>query len=681
VISSAGIFLIHDNKYAWQSHLITYISYLDLISIYYSNQTASFSSRNKQIRIKSEHIQTITSLVFLIRQSQFPTDLVPLNLDFGEFDFQKQLPPTSLYKLDQIFLDRVISCVLYLGITINDTVENLIGTIEPLSSRKYYITQELIDSPLFPAISLSISYEQEIHNFHISNSSLSKVISSCVQIFKINRFVKTVVIENCSFIDSAAAIKNCFSVKHNFKPYNWEFLRCDLSNSDFLSFFENLHIITSKVSALSFKECIIKDSRGVFQTIFFDDCFHHLESVSIDPFVNEPSLKAGIEELTGCSWIFENKCLRNIEVKNCKVELSESVTTLIRFNIGLSYINLSGNSFLNPIHCQINQKITSLVISNSEMNSSFLQSLFSLIFSGQLMVYNLDLSEMIISQTNHKYFLSTVIQGDKKIPYLTQFSYNNNEMDSNMSINFSKLINRMDCLTSLSLNKSISIMDSPEGFISLMSVLSSKQITWLSMIGDGTMKMSLGQLLVNYLPKIINNLRYLDVSFQCIGSNGIRFLLSILNKGIEEIYFDGSMILSYEELTIFCEMLYKSSIKCTEFPYSDFQRILKYVSPSLDISELTQNISTIQKAFLAKYKREKIKVIIPKDSMRNTQISVQMVTKKASFPSINPPPPIQLAITRDPELEKLFNECIDTNDPSFIEPIYSLWKGIHNQVL
>ena len=80
IIASPGIFLIRKKSFAFQSRIITSISFFDLVSLYVAGDCASFSSRTNQIRVKHQNMTDVAFLAFFIRQMQFPTDILPLNV-------------------------------------------------------------------------------------------------------------------------------------------------------------------------------------------------------------------------------------------------------------------------------------------------------------------------------------------------------------------------------------------------------------------------------------------------------------------------------------------------------------------------------------------------------------------------------------------------------------------------
>ena len=158
VIASPGIFLIDKKKNIYKSKLLCGISFFDLNSIILTNSTISFSGQSLHMRIKSTDASYLASIVFIIRQSQFPTDVLPMEFTITETNQvgrQSFKPPP----LDSLFYERTLSCIYYMCPTFSKDNENVLTYISNSVSKTIKIDNAFFHSPALKPLVLSLAYE------------------------------------------------------------------------------------------------------------------------------------------------------------------------------------------------------------------------------------------------------------------------------------------------------------------------------------------------------------------------------------------------------------------------------------------------------------------------------------------------------------------------------------------
>lgn len=415
VIASPGIFLIRKKQFNFQSRIIASISFFDLISLHVTEQEVSFSSNQSQIRVKFQNTKDIVSLVVFIRQAQFPTDVLPLNFTFVNEETANLFTPSQLpYQPTSLFLDRMLSCICHFDIIPTDS---LLSEIPTQFFRKYIIRKEMLQTILLPAWILSLSYDRDIEILRFESIKLSDFLNNSQFLFTYNKFVKTVEFEKVDFTNSDQILTNLFRQPHCFKPVNWVFIDCDLTNQNFNKFFNSISFIDKKINEINFKGCTFSEGVliDIFQSIFFNDCFHSISSLQFNSnkiqYENNSIIYdiflSQISEILCCSWVLQKKCLKNLSLNSsCVSDMTPILSQIFTFDTGLRSILLDGNNFTSPLkivdESELNQpnsnsiQISFISFRNSKLSKSFVESLVSLMERGKVAFTGIDLSQVEI---------------------------------------------------------------------------------------------------------------------------------------------------------------------------------------------------------------------------------------------------------------------------------------------
>lgn len=645
VIASPGIYLIHKKSFAFQSRIVTSISFFDLVSLYVAGDCASFSSRTNQIRVKHQNMADVAFLVFFIRQMQFPTDLLPLNVTLA--NKSKETFNTPPYQPRSLFLDRLLSCIMHSNVMITNTTlqssleffpessDNTIITKTPSvssqtspqssnslsftaksdssysksvdslydNSHVYTFTSDILNSPLLEELILSLAYEQNVDTLKFKGIKLSSILPKCSHIVRSNRFIQTVIFIDVDFDGSENISVQLFSKPHGFKPMKWVFDSCDLSRKSFNVFFDVVSKNVKKITHLQFIDCVFSNELtfpNLLQSIFFNDGLHALQHLIIDNCVSNDlgtdehcyiqNLLIHVSEILCCSWAMELKCLHQLSVtKSGSDDCSLFLSQALNFGVGIEYINLSQNNFVSILNIDGFCELKFLGLKNCILSMNFLQSFVDLLKKRKLTVHSLDLSGMrnFLNASEFSSFLKSL--QDVQVDELETLIFDNNPMNSNQTVLFINFLSVQKKLANLSINCSISIKESPNGLLSFISYVSSKAesdcpLASLSIRGDKSMEFSFERLLKPLFKGISETIQNLDITSQKVGQESLEVLVPLIKNGqLTELFFDGSNVKSFDFLNTFCEVILSSEkLSFASFPEDDFNNI----QTNLSISEL-----------------------------------------------------------------------------------------------
>jgi hypothetical protein len=691
VIASFGLILFRRGSFNFQSRISSAISFCDLVSLYVADSCASFSSKQVQIRVKHDKIQQAALLVYLIRQTQIPSDILSFTANLSDDALLESgmRPETTPYQPPSVFFDRILSCASHYNLVLTSAL--LSQAILPVS-KSFDITRDLLQSPLFPSILLSLTYEQDVAEVRLHDIHLASFLSHCSSLFRYNRFVQSLLFDRVDFADAAPILGQMFEKPHGFRPTHWSFVDCDLSRPFFSSFFDAIILVDRQMSSLLFRNCVISPDvfQSIFQSIFFNECCHSLGSFAIEQMALE-RLSQPVLELTCCSWAMQSKCLKRISLVDCGIDGSVFIAQFLQFDIGLQELNLSGNVFNQPLpalSALAPKEFRFLGLARCRSVSlAFLSSFLDLFGQNLLRVASLDLSDLrLSSDANMSAFLDRLSQ--LAVPGLESLVADNWAMNSSQVIGFTQFLSRQN-LTSLSLNCSIDISGSPIGLTAFISVLAGLRLRHLSIRSDGSMRFSFGQLMIPMLAlEMMKGVEYLDVTNHAIGEKGLDVLAGLLDNGaLSALFCDGSTE-SFEAILRFAERLIGSNVSATSCPLGDFDRAFRLLAMGQDLAIMSEKKEGLLRRFSEKFPpvpdpADRIQAVffssvrLPVESTpRRTSDRRRTITRSDSDNFI--PKGFESATEMGPEVDALFRECIVAEEG--VDPILAIITSIHDRM-
>ena len=691
VLATHGIFLYKESK---SNHykLIQSITHLELISILIAGETASFSSETAQIKVKSADIASFALLVYYIREAQFSSSCLPLTIHFPR-EYESQLHTPSPYS-DNVFFDRLLTCIYYLKIQITEhELNKLYEEMEFEETETFVFSSTEIYGHFLKAIFLALAYEMNLKEIHIKNTKMKDFFENCRALFTFNKFIKRIIINNCDFSDFQESLKQLLKAKHLFSPNEWTFINNDCSQDAFVEFFKFIpQILNEDMKTLVFNSCNFSSQTmdSITQELLFNDCFHSLYSISFSHIHPGYSLNDLASTLLTSDQASKNEHKLNIlELSDCEIDSSTNLINIFQFNTGLRAIRFR-NSFaerlidLKPtIHTK---QLVFLDFRNSRFSSQNLISLFDLSCNSLVYLRGLDLSNITVFPP----ILADVLEAisTKSLPCLETLFFDGNRLKANELKYFSQFISLQKNLKFLSVNCSISALEDSLSVSSFLDkVAQLEHLEQFSIRSDGSVEFTLGPILTPFLTKLLNqHLTLLDITNQGVTGNGIHVLQQLLSKKeLKYFYFDGVLFDKQQHLIDFCSSILSQKIEHSSWPINSFNRFnnqLSLIQYDNNIDEEYKNNIKIQFAFTfgkksleiqdddqIAYERSQRIIEDTKDDYVDPKIKVFQESYLKPIPDIKLYG-VEYISSIDPSIKDVYMECV--GDDEIDQPLVRL---------
>jgi len=679
VISTQGIFLLRKKAFG-SIKVVCVISYIDITSIHVAGSVGSFSSKQSSIRIKDKRIGSLAFLVYFIRQTQFPTSILPLAIQFPP-DGQYSVKAGSIpYSPEYILGDRLISCALHYQLCLNE------DDIKPYFQRNillyhtFTITSALLREKFFPALVFALSFEEELKILHLKGIKVSNWLLHSDALIMFNRFVQCLVFDDCDFSDISPNLSNVLLQGHSFKPYRIRFINCKCIDSSFSNFFDKLGTLAPSIISLEIDKCHFnQDSLSLmFQSIFFNDCFHAIQEFHFVSLIEDPDITNQIINLAGCSWVLLTKCLHTICVLNSGLEISSLMKSILGFETGLRVIDFSNNRFISQIEFDSfpTSSLSFLDISGSHCNYASLNSLFVIIESKKLKLKGIGLSSLTLSPSDFDDF--TILLSNTKVTSMESIYFDNNPMNSTQTKRFSSFISKQTTLKLLSISSSIDITETSSGLTELYSILETLPLEYLIIKSDGSLSYSYGPFILPLIKSLYHNrrIKYLDLTNQMIGVDGLDALSRLLSTDIEWLLFDGCRSSSNSVLLDFCKKVVSSNLKYVSWPKQEIKQAKKRLHPSESLPDFCSFTKKMKHEFNKRFGNQYYNELSIKYSIidtlfkgLNSETKRENCTNEILIQNLLPSKELQVFLSIPDPIQSFFNECIELGSQKGYNPV------------
>lgn len=450
-----------------------------------------------------------------------------------------------------------------------------------LEYNTFSITQEILDSDLFPILELALSFENTLRILKFQGITLISALNKCSNILSRNVNTKKLLIEQCD-------LTNASQFKRKIQSNEIVFRICDATDDRFVSFFEQLSQSCQNIRSLSFDHSILESSSisSVFQCIFFNECFHHLEELCFDAFGDIPDLEMHVGSLAACSWAMTSKCVKKLSVIGCTFDTSSLLQKILSFDIGLQEIHLGENTFRQRIPLNMSPRNCGFLdLSRSNIGILAISSFIESVVSGVIDCRGIDLSYARMTNPEFIQMLALLSADVVVMPSLECFYFDGNDMDTETTKLIAQFIRHQPKLRRMSINSSVIVKGSNTGLTQLFdSLLSLQSLESLSMRGmENTMNYSCGEMWTPFLREIAKRgtMKYLDLTDQCVKDDCIDIILSM--NSLEELWLDRCSASSFTSLSNFIKKAIDSNLKLCGWPHREIQRIKS--APTISSSE------------------------------------------------------------------------------------------------
>lgn len=692
VVATNGIFLGRKKSLS-SIELTSEISYFDLVSISVGGTLCTFSSNSDSIRIRSENIENIAYLVYFVRQAQFSTSVLPINLNFQNAGSFNMKDTAKSYKSRHVFADRIGSCALHYKLELFADEMDVFYNSESLPHNTFEIDPLISSFTLIRPLALALTFEQDLRTFIINHCNVANIFGLCYSIFVCNKFLDNIVFKQCDFTNASNVLNQLFD-KATFLPSHWTFEGCDCSSSSFTSFFEKLTDHSKKIKSLTFIDSnhSSQSLMTIFQTILFNDCFHNLEKFEIQKIDDVKDFHIMINSIASSSWALTSKCIKRIQVSNSNQNISKLFENIVSMDIGLTEVCLSNNKFLDTLEFHRDgADIGFLDLSNCVFSVDAILSFFNALYEGKVKITGLDLSNITIENDSLTDVLSYMAMMKQHFKSIERFFFDKNKMNSKQTNLFATFLRNNSQLRSLSLNQSIDISDTSSSFRSICVAISQLSLDGLFIRGGKRIKYAYGPLLTPVLRYLAvrKTIKVLDITNQRIGDDGLNTLMQFLQKGSQliSLKFDGCCSGSFNKISTFCQRVIASKLVFASWPSMEFERHYNLIPrDSGEKPTIAAEIEMLKSTYVERFgylcvETESTKMIFNQERIRDYKPTKDNnMTRSASSMEIDKSQLYlekfeKYGITkRDDEIVEILSECVGN---AYTDPVITMLGNFH----
>lgn len=695
-LATHGLFLYEKNEKMFT--LLKTISHIQLMYINIAGDTASFSTDNDQIKVKSPDLISLAIFAYIIRESQFPSSNLPLNIHVPS-DLKSRFESPQPYS-DEIFTDRIITCCFHTGLQLTDEILTYIEeNFGPYEDEVYNITNDILGNFYIKQIMLALSFESCISTLYLKNIKMIDFFKNCSDLLVYDNFVKKIVVDSCSFQDFSEELKNILAQNRTFCATNWIFKNCECDDHNFPHIFSKIHLISKEVKILEFYDCKFEQASitDLFSTILFEESYHTLEKIKFVRCDQSSSIAEEIALIISSDWVSQHHNIFEIDIDECKLDSSTLILKVVDFNSGIKVLRLrysNAERYIDLRQKTALRQLSFLDLRHSKVSSQNLINLFQIMESGILHARGLDLSDLEIFPPIPRDLYEHLADNSIFVPSLECLFYDDNLMRKEEIFEFRRFICLQKNLKFISLNNSISCKENPNIAVEFLSMLLDlPHLDSISIRSKGRIEVTYGELLKPILEKAAHKkMKMLDLTGQHINSEGLKIIKSmVLNNQIKEIYFDECRPSSLENLLDLCSMMLKSGEVITTFPIKTFQRCDGFYDGVYAISSIENSIREAGENMKNNFSVSFGDPVFDDDFLAEIRSDIFARNITDYYEDVNKPadktkkcldvtisdPDALVEMNLPPDVEALFKECMDGKSPEY--QIVNVLQGIAEQ--
>ena len=619
----AGVFLLQQRSFSKQYQIAKAIPMVDLNKIIVTKKGLTFQSEKQQFSIKHSKYIKIANKIATVHQMIFDHPSLQFSVELDDSTQKSYEQQYFDFQSDYLLADRFIGCCFGLQVQFN---ENLIKeTYETLAHvhGQVNIKAELAANPYILAVVQAIAYDTEIKTIALKNVSMPYFLQYLGIIAKNTISCNKIVMKNVDFTPQMKNLDVLFNETNSLEAKEFDFKRCNFTSNSSIAFFESFAKYKSDIYSLSFEDCqfIYESIDALFQSLFFSQCFHNLESIRLSGMKHIEALPLLIIQLVSCGWVLEKHCLKTLAVVNSALKIDQLFPQILTLDSGFENLDLSENTFLTPFShkTKINSfhDITHFVLRKCKFGKGCLLSLLNAL-SKHDKNFTLDLSECQMDVQSWNDFYSQI--EDVTVPKLQGLIWDNNEINQTNCSSFVQFVKQQPNLTELSISYCVPKIDRESVIANLIDMTNTKALESFTMKANSDS--ALGPELSPLLIELIRNgvIKSLNISGQSVGEKCLQTICREMPSSLVTINFDGFSPSSAETFLSICEsFLDRQWLKNVEWPASDVKSAIAK-SPSQYRNEMQKRIQHMKNQFSLKYGGQN-------DSVKSNQnISAQFST-------------------------------------------------------
>lgn len=640
VISSIGLFLFKSKTFQRNYQLTRSLSFAHLSGLSLDTDYFTVEEHGQHIVIQHPEINKMCTIVYTIHETLFPEKKINFNLSD---DLRSQVEATIfIYEPINISAEKFLSYAV--GYSEKATIDNIRDMVNLFKNPKptFTITEDILDSPLYYAVAKTVAASKFYTAVVLNDVNLTKACKVFIPICKENDSIKTLTMKNVEFSNPDGSLYDAFAKGSIFSATQFCFVNCNMKSLDIMSLIDFFQIYTHEVNKLVFDNCKFTSETivNMLQSIFVAPCFGRLRSLSII----SPDcewLDAALM-LVSSSWMIEERCLRELSLIDCGLDLSSILPYIMEYENGLVRLNLSGNHFSSPFTSKGQKSfhdIDELIMQNTTFTETTFVDVLRVISSSDPSPSILDLSNAKMASTNLAYVYAEL--PSIAMPEVRGISWKGIDITSKRRLDsFIEFINLMPNIKELDIT---GCFKQPSAFVNdIISLINRKQIEKISFGNckeDGNLKEFIDSL------RVCPTIKSIIITNANLGKEEIKLLKCIIPQ-LEEFRINECSATSTADLEDLCKAVLASGIKKTSFPEAQVQSALSSI-PQMQRTEKIRAIEELRNQYSNKYSSEE-----EEEDLSDRQHKILRSYVKRGQALLD-------EISVDPELQTMLKTCLN----------------------
>ena len=366
LVTSSAIFMFKTKTFPRSYQLVRILPIASLRKLTLTPSDLTIDSVKHSLTLQNQEATQLCSIIYTLHETVFPDH--KMNFSFDDSLREKLEETIFIYEPQSILGERFLSYCTDLDTKF--TYEDVKEVYQYLkeSNGTFYIKNEMIDSPLFTALTKTAAYSSDITSLIIEHANFAKACKMFIPVCKDNSSIKHVIFKNVDFKGTGSILYDAFANGCIFSANQFTFLDCDMTTSDITCILDFFQIYTHEVNKVVFEKCAFSQDSimDTLQSIFVSPCFGRLRSLiflspKCDSFIDAALI------LFSSSWMIEEQCLRELSLINCGLDLSKLLPQIMQYETGLVRLNLSENYFSQPLTFKVQKSfhdIDELILQN-----------------------------------------------------------------------------------------------------------------------------------------------------------------------------------------------------------------------------------------------------------------------------------------------------------------------------
>ena len=682
VVGTPGVGVFRDRIFPRGLFQRSFISYADINKLIVSARDVRIISASETIVFRHANQLRIASRIHATRCALFDQVDLPYVLEVAADAENLFSSHVFVYHASSLLADRFLASVVRTKQTLESgSMEKVCHYLMELKN-SIEVNKRLLGMNYINAIAMAVAYDRGITEmrikgiaFGVAGPFVTSVLAKTVSIRRV-MFVKMYFDQVCQeYLDMMKS-------SETLRADEWIFEECNLDVGYFMRFFNAFIKYKASVKMLTFNKCsFAQDMFEEFsQTLLFSKCFHKIEVLWLADIQFPDDVLAFLMQLCGSDWLIKNQTLHTLAIVNCFVNLDKVFQQLMRFHTGIVTANFSGNPFVNPPSPEFVKTLSpqmTLVFANCGYAEGSMAGLFESLASHKGVSLSLDCSGAVIRKEEWRNFERVL--SHTVMPTLTELVWDKNPITPENVHSFIEFFKNQPKLTSLSISDCIAAAHGQEVLGPLCEYFRVCTLTSLT-IASTSQATSLGAILTPALEHVLKHytLKFLDISGQNIGDEGLIKVTELMPLAMEEFRFEGNSISNASAFIQIMHSLLDKRLKGLTWPEKDIKPSLVKV-PVAQRGEIIMQIELIRKQYYQQYGKAGadesadvalatiMKYTTVANPAANNQGSSETVAKISAFESEETTQDDQMDVFRiqNDQTRKFLAECAcsDKNDP------------------